>query len=49
MFKIIGIELAVDKRKMVLNLKDVTTSADEPEETMYEFVYDFPLTLGVKK
>ncbi|MBQ6409762.1 hypothetical protein IJI18_00700 [Candidatus Saccharibacteria bacterium] len=48
-FKIIGIELAVDKRKMVLNLKDVTTSADEPEETMYEFVYDFPLTLGVKK
>ncbi len=48
-FKIIGIELAVDKRKMVLNLKDVTTSADEPEETMYEFVYDFPINLGAKK
>lgn len=48
-FKIIGIELSVDKRKMVLNLKDVTTSADEPEETMYEFVYDFPINLGAKK
>ncbi len=48
-FKIIGIELAVDKRKMVLSLKDVTTSADEPGETMYEFVYDFPIHLGAKK
>ena len=48
-FKIIGIELSVDKRKMVLNLKDVTTNADEPEETMYEFVYDFPINLGAKK